>query len=69
MASRCGRTAIASMVAPRPRPQVGGFASQGEALQALKIVLERPFVKSRATGIERERLERTGTAPARTPCP
>ena len=24
-----------------PRPQVGGFASQGEALQALKVALER----------------------------
>jgi integrase len=47
MASRCGRTAIASTVVGSARPQVGGFASQGEALQALQVVLERLHRRNR----------------------
>jgi hypothetical protein len=40
MAGRCGRTAIASTVVAR-HGQMGGFKTQGEALQASQVALER----------------------------
>jgi hypothetical protein len=48
------------------RPQVGGFASQGEALQALKIALERLHRRNGRLAQPRGRLRRpTRAGPTR----
>jgi hypothetical protein len=50
MASRCGRTGIASKGAAA-RPQVAGFASRTDALKALEKALERIGPGGRAATI------------------
>ena len=48
-----------------PRPQVGGFASQGEASQALKVALERLHRRNgRAAQITLSELAEEYLAPA-----